>query len=113
MVQHVCNAAGIVIAVCNIPSSSPLHHLQLMSLVFLIWIQTVEQYSKFGRTSEIYAARLTSSLFIQRFLRRNPRVLFPFFTVLSIWNFHVMSCEISTPRYFVDSSQLSVWPLSK
>ena len=73
----------------------------------------MEQYSKFGRTSEIYAARLTSSLFILRFLRRNPRVLFPFFTVLSIWSFHVMSCEISTPRYFVDSSQLSVWPLSE
>ena len=54
----------------------------------------MEEYSKFGRTSEIYAARLTSSLFIRRFLHRNPRVLFPFFTVLSIWSFHVMSCEI-------------------
>ena len=73
----------------------------------------MEQYSNFGRTSEIYAARLTSSLFIRRFLRRNPRVLFPFITVLSIWSFHIMSCEISTRRYFVDSSQLSVWPLSE
>ena len=73
----------------------------------------MEHYSKLGRTSDIYAACLTSSLFIRRFLRRNPRVLFPFFTVLSIWSFHVMSCEISTPRYFVDSSQLSVWPSSE
>ena len=50
----------------------------------------MEQYSKFGRTSEIYATLLTSLFFIRRFLCRNPRVLFPFFTVLSIWSFHVL-----------------------
>ena len=64
MVQHVCNAASIVIAVCNIQSSPPLNHLQQCS-------------SKFGRTSEIYmyTAMFTSWMFIQRFLQRNPRVL--------------------------------------
>ena len=36
--KDVCNAASIVIAVCNKPSSSLLHHLQLMGLIFLIWI---------------------------------------------------------------------------
>ena len=73
----------------------------------------MEQYSKLGRTREIYAALLTSSLFIRRFLRKKPRVLFPFFTVLSICSFQDIACEISTPRYFVDSSHVRVWPLSE
>ena len=42
---------------------------------------------------------VVSLLFMRRFLRRNPRMLFAFLAVRSMWQFYVKLVDISTPRY--------------
>jgi len=68
---------------------------------FVYGFHTVEQYSRPGRTREVYAVVLTFSLLTRRLRWRKPSVLFPFFAVMSIWWFHERFWDRVTPRYLV------------
>ena len=71
---------------------------------------TVEQYSMVCLTRVLYAVSLILIDGVQRFLRRNPRVLFALDVTLAVCSFQRRSCDSWTPRYLVWSMDLRAWP---
>ena len=93
-----------------LPSLAP----SLLCLAWLVYgLYTVEQYSRFGRTSVKYAEALVSWLLIHRFRCKKPSMLLPFFTILSMWVFHERLAVRSTPRYFEWDSACRICPFSE
>ena len=66
--------------------------------------QLVEQYSRLDLTKDVYAVVLVCSLFIWRFLLKNPNNFCAFDVTLFMYAFKVMLDEMATPRYFAVST---------
>ena len=97
-----------------LPPPPPLCTISILCLAWLIYgLRTVEQYSRFGRTSVKYAEALVSWLLIRRFRCKKPNMLLPFFTILSMWVFHERLTVRSTPRYFEWDSACGICPFSE
>ena len=61
----------------------------IFSMSFLVWgSQTVDEYSRMGRTKVLYANSLTVLELILRFLRRNPSVLFALAEMFPMCSLH-------------------------
>ena len=82
----------------------------LLVRVLVYGLQTEEQYSRCGLTSDVKALLFTEVLDILKFLRRKPRVLFAFLVILSIWMFQERLFVRLTPRYLVPVSDSKMWP---
>ena len=116
--QHLINACFLFVYP-KCPSSCPsLDHLYVAgTIVFnsFLWVPFGAAVLKLWTEyccALVYAFALRDGDLTLKFRVRKPRVLFDFAVVLPMWVFHLRSCEMCTPRYFVLCADLIGTPWS-
>ena len=69
-------------------------------------------YSNFGLRIDLNARFFRFFVQVLRFLRRIPSIVFPLAVTFFTWEFHFMSADNTTPKYYVLSVSFSNTPSS-